>query len=170
MPGPKLTDSDSARSNAWITCWYERQVSLAWSSSAGRTVLLLFNAYHDVVQFRLPEVVGGDGWMRLLDTNLPDTWARPSRSTASERAAPSFQFSGAISCPSGRSQDTSLAVLLDGRAQTSGLHVRGAEATVLLLFNAYHDVVPAPSFQFSGAISCPSGRSQDTSLTPSSSS
>jgi isoamylase len=25
------------------------------------------------VQFRLPEVVGGDGWMRLLDTNLPDT-------------------------------------------------------------------------------------------------
>ncbi|MEH3146176.1 MAG: glycogen debranching protein GlgX [Methylobacterium frigidaeris] len=40
---------------------------------AEATVLLLFNAYHDVVQFRLPEVVGGDGWMRLLDTNLPDT-------------------------------------------------------------------------------------------------
>ncbi|AWN49846.1 glycogen debranching enzyme GlgX [Methylobacterium terrae] len=37
------------------------------------TLMLLFNAYHDVVEFTLPEVVGGDAWMRVLDTNLPDT-------------------------------------------------------------------------------------------------
>ncbi|WP_091747044.1 glycogen debranching protein GlgX [Methylobacterium sp. ap11] len=37
------------------------------------TLMLLFNAHHDVVEFTLPEVVGGDAWMRVLDTNLPDT-------------------------------------------------------------------------------------------------
>ncbi|TNC14540.1 glycogen debranching protein GlgX [Methylobacterium terricola] len=37
------------------------------------TLMLMFNAYHDVVEFTLPEVVGGDAWMRVLDTNLPDT-------------------------------------------------------------------------------------------------
>ncbi|QRE77718.1 glycogen debranching protein GlgX [Methylobacterium aquaticum] len=37
------------------------------------TLMLLFNAYHDMVEFTLPEVVGGDAWMRVLDTNLPDT-------------------------------------------------------------------------------------------------
>nr|WP_128563881.1 glycogen debranching protein GlgX [Methylobacterium crusticola] len=40
---------------------------------AEATLMLLFNAYHDMVQFTLPEVVGGNAWMRILDTNLPDT-------------------------------------------------------------------------------------------------
>jgi glycogen operon protein len=35
------------------------------------TLLLILNAYHDVVKFTLPEVVGGGGWKRLLDTNGP---------------------------------------------------------------------------------------------------
>ncbi|WP_232628297.1 glycogen debranching protein GlgX [Methylobacterium sp. Leaf118] len=35
----------------------------------------------------------------------------------------------------------SLAVLLDGRAQASGIHRRGGDATLLLFYNAYHDVV-----------------------------
>jgi isoamylase len=33
-------------------------------------------------------------------------------------------------------------LLLDGRAQTSGIRQRGSEATLLLITNAYHDVVP----------------------------
>jgi isoamylase len=33
-------------------------------------------------------------------------------------------------------------ILLDGRAQTSGIRQRGSEATLLLITNAYHDVVP----------------------------
>jgi isoamylase len=34
-----------------------------------------------------------------------------------------------------------LGVLLDGRAQPTGIRRRGSEATLLLIFNAYHDVV-----------------------------
>ncbi len=37
------------------------------------TLLILYNAYHDLVQFTLPETVGGEEWTRLLDTNLPDS-------------------------------------------------------------------------------------------------
>ena len=36
------------------------------------TLLLVLNAHHDVVDFKLPEVVGGRDWERLIDTNLPD--------------------------------------------------------------------------------------------------
>ncbi|WP_336490093.1 glycogen debranching protein GlgX [Methylobacterium nigriterrae] len=36
------------------------------------TLLILYNAYHDLVSFTLPESVGGKAWSRLLDTNLPD--------------------------------------------------------------------------------------------------
>ncbi|TXM90058.1 glycogen debranching protein GlgX [Methylobacterium sp. WL30] len=37
------------------------------------TLLIMYNAYHDLVQFTLPESVGGSAWTRLLDTNLPDS-------------------------------------------------------------------------------------------------
>ena len=36
------------------------------------TALLVLNAHHDVVNFPLPEVVGGNVWRCLLDTNIPD--------------------------------------------------------------------------------------------------
>jgi glycogen operon protein len=36
------------------------------------TVLLVVNSYHDVVKFKLPEVVGGAHWELIVDTNLPD--------------------------------------------------------------------------------------------------
>ncbi|MFO1026975.1 MAG: glycogen debranching protein GlgX [Acetobacteraceae bacterium] len=36
------------------------------------TVLLVLNAFHDVVNFSLPDVVGGRTWRCLLDTNIPD--------------------------------------------------------------------------------------------------
>jgi glycogen operon protein len=32
-------------------------------------------------------------------------------------------------------------MLLDGRAQPSGLKQRGQDATILIVFNAYHDIV-----------------------------
>jgi isoamylase len=34
-----------------------------------RTLLLVLNAYHDVVDFALPSVTGSMGWMFLIDTN-----------------------------------------------------------------------------------------------------
>jgi isoamylase len=36
------------------------------------TLLLIVNAHHDVVKCKLPEVVGGQAWMCLIDTNQPD--------------------------------------------------------------------------------------------------
>jgi isoamylase len=36
------------------------------------TLLLIFNAHHDVVTFLLPEVVGGREWRLLIDTRLAD--------------------------------------------------------------------------------------------------
>ena len=45
--------------------------------SMDATVLLVLNAYHDVVKFTLPEVVGGRTWRCLLDTNAPDRIGTP---------------------------------------------------------------------------------------------
>jgi len=36
------------------------------------TLLMILNAHHDVVGFKLPQVVGGRDWERLIDTNLPE--------------------------------------------------------------------------------------------------
>ena len=36
------------------------------------TMLLVLNAHHDVVTFRLPEAPGGRDWTCLVDTNRPD--------------------------------------------------------------------------------------------------
>ncbi|MGY0793257.1 glycogen debranching protein GlgX [Azospirillum argentinense] len=36
------------------------------------TLLLIINAYHDVVPFKLPEVAGGSRWLTLVDTTEPD--------------------------------------------------------------------------------------------------
>jgi glycogen operon protein len=33
------------------------------------TLLMILNAHHDVVPFKLPEAVGGSRWVRLIDTN-----------------------------------------------------------------------------------------------------
>ncbi len=41
--------------------------------SMDATALLVLNAHHDVVKFRLPGVAGGQRWRRLLDTNIPDS-------------------------------------------------------------------------------------------------
>jgi isoamylase len=36
------------------------------------TLLMVFNAYHDLVEFTLPETVGGSHWQLAIDTNLPE--------------------------------------------------------------------------------------------------
>jgi isoamylase len=36
------------------------------------TLLMVLNAYHDLVEFALPETVGGWHWQLLIDTNLPE--------------------------------------------------------------------------------------------------
>jgi len=37
-----------------------------------RTLMLILNAYHDMVEFTLPQITGGTGWILLIDTNQPD--------------------------------------------------------------------------------------------------
>ena len=56
------------------------------------------------------------------------TWLTP----AGDEMAPQHWQDPAARC---------LGVLLDGRAQTSGIRRRGSEATLLLITNAHHDVV-----------------------------
>ncbi|MGZ8154533.1 MAG: glycogen debranching protein GlgX [Burkholderiales bacterium] len=41
------------------------------------TLLLIFNAYHDVVVFTLPNVPGGRHWRCLVDTNIPERGDEP---------------------------------------------------------------------------------------------
>ncbi|MCO2687994.1 glycogen debranching protein GlgX [Pseudomonas aeruginosa] len=41
-------------------------------SGEDATLLLILNAYHDAVSFRLPEVAEGSGWTCLLDTQRPE--------------------------------------------------------------------------------------------------
>jgi isoamylase len=41
------------------------------------TLLLVFNAHHDVVKFTLPQTAGGDEWSIVLDSNLPDREEAP---------------------------------------------------------------------------------------------
>ena len=36
------------------------------------TLLMVLNAYHDLVEFALPETAGGSHWELLIDTNLPE--------------------------------------------------------------------------------------------------
>jgi glycogen operon protein len=43
-----------------------------------RTLLLVLNAHHDVVRFKLIKVPGGSAWECLVDTNQPELTRRPS--------------------------------------------------------------------------------------------
>ena len=36
------------------------------------TLLIIVNAHHEVVQFKLPKVTGGRAWLALIDTNSPE--------------------------------------------------------------------------------------------------
>jgi glycogen operon protein len=36
------------------------------------TLLVIFNSHYDVVQFTLPDTVGGEHWELLIDTNIPE--------------------------------------------------------------------------------------------------
>ena len=36
------------------------------------TLLIVVNGYYDLVKFTLPEFVGGDQWLTLVDTNDPE--------------------------------------------------------------------------------------------------
>ncbi|MEP7246988.1 MAG: glycogen debranching protein GlgX [Gammaproteobacteria bacterium] len=47
------------------------------------TLLMIFNAHHDVVNFQLPDIAGSDRWTCLIDTNQPRREALPVFETGS---------------------------------------------------------------------------------------
>ena len=51
------------------------------------TLYLVLNAYHDVVNFKLPEAPGGKEWVLLIDTNQPELENLPSFPNGHEYAA-----------------------------------------------------------------------------------
>lgn len=50
-------------------------------AASDATVLIVFNAHHDVVDFRLPDIPGTDRWTCLIDTNMPVRDALPTFTT-----------------------------------------------------------------------------------------
>ena len=46
------------------------------------SLLIVFNAHHDVVKFTLPPCYEADGWKRLFDTNDPELAATPDSTSA----------------------------------------------------------------------------------------
>ncbi|MDH4612497.1 glycogen debranching protein GlgX [Pseudomonas sp. BN102] len=58
-------------------------------SGADATLLLLVNAHHEAVNFRLPEVAQGSGWACLLDTDRPDLRALEAHAFGAEYAVAS---------------------------------------------------------------------------------
>ena len=54
------------------------QVSGIKRPGSNVTLLLVLNAYSDVVQFKLPEFAGGSRWLCLVDTNIPDRQDTPT--------------------------------------------------------------------------------------------
>jgi isoamylase len=41
-------------------------------SADDEVLLIVMNAYHDMVPFKLPQTAGGVGWRRLLETTDPE--------------------------------------------------------------------------------------------------
>ncbi len=81
-------DQGNARSIA-VLLDGRAQASGLHVQGAEATLLLLVNAYHDVVGFTLPETVGGTQWIRLIDTNLPE-----DQEAASFRAGDRYDVTG----------------------------------------------------------------------------
>jgi glycogen operon protein len=73
--GAEMTDDDWA--SAQTKCFGMLMDGRAQATGIRRpasdaTLLLILNAYHDVVAFALPEVAGGRNWALVFDTNQPD--------------------------------------------------------------------------------------------------
>jgi glycogen operon protein len=56
------------------------------------SLLLIMNAYHDVVKFTLPELVGGSRWLCLLDTNQPERSDTPTFGVGDVYGVPARSF------------------------------------------------------------------------------
>ncbi len=67
-----------------------RHLSASGERARDDVLLILLNAYHEVVPFTLPTVPGGATWQRLLDTFKPEVEAEPTAHSAGQ----AFDLSG----------------------------------------------------------------------------
>jgi isoamylase len=87
---PAATDMDDAQwQDGNARCFGMLMDGRAQSSGIKRpaldaTALLVLNSHHDVVKFKLPDVVGGTLWRCLIDTNAPDNDGREQVETGDE--------------------------------------------------------------------------------------
>ncbi len=84
--GSELTDEDWQDGN--MRCFgmlIDGRVSTSLLEARGQdaTLLLVFNAYHDLVEFTLPALVEQASWTRLVDTNLENDGERATFEGAS---------------------------------------------------------------------------------------
>jgi len=73
--GEEMQDGDWSDGNALslgVLLDGRAQVTGIRRRGSDTTLLLCFNAYHDMVRFNLAEVTGAEKWVRLLDTNQPE--------------------------------------------------------------------------------------------------
>jgi glycogen operon protein len=80
---PEQWQDANARCFGMLMDGRAQATGIKWPSMDA-TVLLVLNAYHDVVKFRLPDVAGGQTWRCLLDTNAPDRVATPPFASGDE--------------------------------------------------------------------------------------
>ncbi len=73
--GSEMHDADWSDGNArslGVLLDGRTQVTGIRKRGSDQTLLIVFNAYHEVVQVTLLEVTGGKKWVRLVDTNQPE--------------------------------------------------------------------------------------------------
>ena len=73
--GKEVQDADWSDGNALslgVLLDGRAQVTGIRKRGSDTTLLLCFNAYYDMVRFKLTKMAGGDKWVRLLDTNQPE--------------------------------------------------------------------------------------------------
>ncbi|MBN3757102.1 glycogen debranching protein GlgX [Paraburkholderia sp. Tr-20389] len=73
--GVELTDeqwSDTAMRCFGLVIDGRAQASGIRRPASDATLLVVVNAYHDVVEFTLPEIPGSDQWSCMIDTNAPE--------------------------------------------------------------------------------------------------
>jgi glycogen operon protein len=109
-------DWDDARARTLGMLIDGRIKGSALASSTAETVLLLVvNAHHDSVEVRLPEVAGGERWLRVIDTAALDHNASPAYDFDYSYAAAgrSFLLFELAALPPPQSLRTGLNALLD---------------------------------------------------------
>ena len=151
LAGDEFARSQGGNNNAYCQ---DNEISwLDWEGidEAGRD-LAEFTQRLTILREALPILTRGRFLSGAYDEDLgvkDVTWLRPD---GEEMSTENWTDGGAHS----------IAVLLDGRAQASGIHRRGGDATLLILYNAYSDLVSFTRCRARSAASAGPGSSTPT--------